>query len=409
RGFCWRRQRLGAARMEKASAADVLAETGWARTVGGTTPYLALRARARHARATVDADLAANRICELPAARGCAYLVPAADYAIALQAGAGGPEAEIAQAKKHLGVTDKEVDKLGAAVVAAVGRGPLDPRELKDELGALVRNLGEAGKKRGMTTTLPLVLGRLQSQGEIRPVPTNGRLDQQRYRYRRWTPSPLGKSRLGAAELAVELARRYFRWAAPATAAQFGWWSALSVKDRKTAVAALGLVPLAAGDERLVFPEDRDAIPDFRAPSRPELAFLGNLDNLVHQRRDAGALADASDAKREVWTEKGGQKVGSVLDLEHHAILDRGRLVGVWEYDFERHELVWATFGKIPGISKVADEVSRLIGDDLGDVRSFSLDSPESRGPRLKAIRGLTKPSCLLTLGCQTPKPWWSS
>lgn len=393
RAWSWDRQRLGTARMEGASAAAVLAETGWARTVGGTGPYIGLRARAGLGRAAVEAELAANRICELPAARGCTYLVPAADYAVALQAGTSGPESEIAQARKHLGVTDKELDKLAGAVVAATARGPLDPRELKDSLGDLVRNLGDAGKKRGMTTTLPLVLGRLQSQGEIRRIPTNGRIDQQRYRYVRWSPSPIGKKRLGAAELGVELARRYFRWAAPATLAQFGWWSALPVKDRKAAVAELGLVPVAAGDERLVFPEDRDAIATFRAPSRPELAFIGNLDNLVHQRRDAGTLVDESDAKREIWTEKGAQKVSTVLDLEHHAIIDRGRLVGVWEYDSENHELVWATFGKIPGISKVADEVGRFIAEDLGDVRSFSLDSPESRGPRLKAIRALTKAS----------------
>ncbi len=379
--------------MEGASAAAVLAETGWARTVGGTGPYLGLRARAGLARSAVEAELAANQICELPAARGCTYLVPAADYAVALQAGAGGPEAEIAQAKKHLGVTDKELDKLAGAVVAATARGPLDPRELKDSLGDLVRSLGDAGKKRGMTTTLPLVLGRLQSAGEIRRIPTNGRLDQQRYRYVRWSPSPIGKKRLGTAELAVELARRYFRWAAPATLAQFGWWSALPAKDRKAAVAELGLVPLAAGDERLVFPDDRDAIAAARAPSRPELAFLGNLDNLLHLRRDAGRLADDADATREVWSEKGAQKVSTVLDLEHHAIVDRGRLAGVWEYDFESHELVWATFGKVPGISKVADEVSKVIAGDLGDVRSFSLDSPDTRGPRLKAIRALAKAS----------------
>jgi len=372
RAFGWQRQRLGTARMEGASAAAVLADTGWQRTVGGTGPYLGLRARAGLGRAAVDAELVANRICELPAARGCTYLVPDADYAVALQAGAGGPEAEIAQAKKHLGVTDKELDKLAAAVVAAVGRGPLDPRELKDELGDLVRNLGDAGKKRGMTTTLPLVLGRLQSQGEIRRVPSNGRLDQQRYRYARWSPSPLGKSRLGAVELAVELARRYFRWAAPATAAQFGWWSALPAKNRKLAVAELGLVALAGDDEeRLVFPEDREALAGFRAPPKPELALLGNIDNLVHLRRDAA-----------------GEK-----DLEHHGIFDRGGLVGVWEYDFEAHELVWATTGKVPGAAKVVEETSRFIADDLGDFRSFSLDSPESRGPRLQSIRALAKAS----------------
>jgi hypothetical protein len=308
RGFAFHRQKLGQARMEGASAAAVLAEAGWARTVGGSGPYLALFARAGLGREAVDAELAANRICELPAVRGCTYLVPAVDHALALQAGAGGPEVEIANARKHLGVTDKELDKLAAAVVAATARGPLDPRELKDELGDQVRNLGEAGKKRGMTTTLPLALGRLQSAGEIRRIPTNRRLDQQRYRYVRWSPSPIGK-RLAPGELAVELGRRYFRWAAPATLAQFGWWSALSAKDRKTAVAELGLVPLTAGDRdgdaRLVFPEDRDAIAAWKLPARPELAFLGNL--------------------------------------------------------------------------------------DLGDMRSFSLDSPDSRVPRIKSIRMLAR------------------
>ena len=41
---------------------------------------------------------------------------------------------------------------------------PLDPRQLKDELGESVRNLGEEGKKKGATTTLPTALGILQSR-----------------------------------------------------------------------------------------------------------------------------------------------------------------------------------------------------------------------------------------------------
>lgn len=45
------------------------------------------------------------------------------------------------------------------------------------------RNLGEAGKKKGVITTLPVALGILQAHGEIRRVPVNGRLDQQRYGY----------------------------------------------------------------------------------------------------------------------------------------------------------------------------------------------------------------------------------
>src|SRR5262249_4215071 len=147
------------------------------------------------------------------------------------------------------------------------------------------------------------------------------------------------------------------------------------------------------GEERLVFPEDREAFAGFRAPAKAEIAFLGNIDNLVHQRRDAGALVDGADAERKGWGEKGPQRGGRRGELEHHGIFDRGRLVGVWEYDFEAHELVWASFGKVPGVAKVAEETSRFIADDLVDFRSFGLDSPESRGPRLQSIRALAKAS----------------
>ena len=89
-----------------------------------------------------------------------------------------------------------------------------------------MRSLGPEGKKRGTTSTLPLALGRLQTHGLIRRVPTDGRLDQQRYRYVAWTPSPLGKKKFSATtSVAMELARRFFRWTGPATVAQLAWWA----------------------------------------------------------------------------------------------------------------------------------------------------------------------------------------
>jgi len=115
----------------------------------------------------------------------------------------------MATARKFLDVTDAEIDKLGARIVDAV-KEPKDPRALKEILGGAVRNLGEAGKKRGMTTTLPLALGQLQSRGDIRRVPEDGRLDHQRYAYVRWG---LEIPKLSDDELALELARRFFRWA----------------------------------------------------------------------------------------------------------------------------------------------------------------------------------------------------
>ena len=84
--FRWRRQGLDGS-LTKASAAEVLEKTGWMRSVGGAGPYLGLFARAGVRREQADQDAAALRIHELPAARGCTYLVPASDFALALRAG----------------------------------------------------------------------------------------------------------------------------------------------------------------------------------------------------------------------------------------------------------------------------------------------------------------------------------
>jgi hypothetical protein len=213
----WSHKQALDGRLDGAAAADVLAETGWARSVGGAGPYLTLFARAGTSREAVDAAVATLGIHELPAARGCTYVVPAADFALALQAGAGS-SGDLKTAFK-LGVTEREIAKLCEAVVNALGRGPLDPDEIRESVGSAARNLGEEGKKKGVTTTLPLALGKLQTEGEIRRVPVNGRLDRQRYRYAAWRPNPLAKCKLSPEEVAAGLARRFFEWTGPATIA----------------------------------------------------------------------------------------------------------------------------------------------------------------------------------------------
>src|SRR5437764_4787487 len=109
-GWWFERQGLTTPR-EGVPAADVLARTGWARSVGGANPYLTIFARAGLSREAVDAALAAQEIHELPSARGCTYTVPRSDYALALTVGQGfGDTADMATAKKFLGVTEDEVD-----------------------------------------------------------------------------------------------------------------------------------------------------------------------------------------------------------------------------------------------------------------------------------------------------------
>ncbi len=72
RAWWWQRQGLDGSLRGRAPA-EVLARSGWARSVGGVGPYLALFARAGTTRAEVDAAVAALDIHELPAARGCSY------------------------------------------------------------------------------------------------------------------------------------------------------------------------------------------------------------------------------------------------------------------------------------------------------------------------------------------------
>lgn len=369
-----------------ATAAAVLERTGWARSVGGVGPYLTLFARAGLGRAAIDAAVANLAIHELPAARGCTYVVPAADYALALRVGQGfGDAAQVATAKKYCGVTDGELDRLCQGVLDALDAAPRDPRELKEVLGDAARSLGAEGKKRGVTTTLPLALGKLQAEGEIRRVPVNGRLDQQRYRYARWHDNPRSGRSLSDEEAHSELARRFFRWTGPATLAHFQWFSGLGVKAARAAVAPLGLAMLAPDDGRLLFPEDREALLAFTPPREPRYALVSGVDGIALLRRDVLSLLDPADAARSAFDD--GQPMGGLSDLPNHAILDRGRLIGLWEFDPARGRLVWVTFD--PPTMALREAIRRteaFVRDDLGDARSFSLDSPESRGSRIAAI-----------------------
>ncbi len=365
----------------------MLGRTGWARTVGSANPYLTLFARAGIDRATADQAAAAVDICELPSARGCTYLLPAADFAIGLAAGAGAPQGELAAAIKHLDVTQQEVDRLGSAVLDAVTEAaePLTPQALRERLGDSIRSLGEAGKKRGVTSTLPLALGLLQSAGELRRVPIDGRLDQQRYGYRRWDPSPLAGAETDPGELALALALRYFTWAAPATIAHFRWFTGLSAAVAKRAVAAAGLTDLGAGwllPSVLV-----DEFEAFAAPADPEYALVGWIDGLHLLHRDLGRLLDPEDAERPSPLEP-EKRLADLKDPPCQLIIDRGRVVGLWEFDPTTESIARRLF--VPENEDLRSTIAateRFITEQLGDAKGSALDSPKSRHTAVTALQ----------------------
>lgn len=375
-------------RLKGEEAGEVLARTGWARSVGGASPYLTLFARAGLSRAEVDAAVAKVEIHELPAARGCTYVVGAKDYALALRAGWGfGYEPEMKVARK-LGVTDGEVEKLADGVVAALEKGAKSPDELKEALGGKVRNLGPEGVKKGVTTTLPLALGKLQTEGEIRRVPMNGRLDQQRYRYAVWKENPLRKYKLSQEEVNGVLARRYFEWIGPATVGEFQWFSAFGAKAAKAAVAEAGVLPVEEGSDLLIGAEDREALAAFERPKNEQYALVSSLDGITLLKRNAKELLSKKDQERQFFVEKGYAAGGTLADLPNHAIVDRGRVVGLWEFDVAENAIVWTSFvGKSKGMAAAVKETEEYVREQLGDARSFSLDSPKSRVGKIEALR----------------------
>ncbi|MFI6447333.1 DNA glycosylase AlkZ-like family protein [Kitasatospora sp. NPDC050543] len=363
-----------------ATAQQVLAATGWARSVGGAGPYLGLFARAGLAREAVDAAIASLQVHELPSARGCTYVLPAGDFALGLAVGAGTPEGELAAAAKHLGVTRDEVEKLALAITHALTPDtPLEPLAIRQVVGDAVRGLGEAGRKRGQSTTLPLALGLMQARGQIRRVPVNGRLDQQRYGYVSWDQPVAGT--------AADLARRYFSWAGPASLKHFRWFSGFTAATARTAAAESGLIPLP-GTELLMLPELAEEFADFTTPAEPQYTLLAGIDGIHLLHRDLPRLIDPADAERSVPASRAGHSFGSEADPQTHIVLDRGRIVGFWEYDTEQREIVHQLF--VPPDAALREAVARteaFVRDQLGDARRFSLDSPKSRAPKIAALR----------------------
>lgn len=368
---------------------EVLRNSGWARSVAGSGPYLTFFSRAEISRQAVDDAVAALAIHELPSARGCTYILPKQDFALGLSVAKEFSSGDLATARK-LDVTDKEIEKLETAVSKALRGEPLLPDEIRKAVGSAARNLGPEGVRKGLTTTLPVALGSLQVSGHIRRIPVNGRLDQQRYRYALWQPNPSDGFHTSPADAYTELARRYFRWIGPATLAEFQWFSGLGVKASQAAVAPLQLVPAETGSDRLMLADDQPAFSKFKAPGKPQYALVSSLDAMFLLRRNIATLVPPAALQQKVYGEKGMAELGRLADLSSNAILDRGSIVGLWEFDPESSTLVWFSFAKPDAalLDRIA-KTEAYVRDQLGDARSFSLDSPKSRIPRIEAIRKL--------------------
>ena len=169
--------------LDDSTPAGELARAGWARSVGGVGPYLALQARGRHSREAIDAAVAAREIHELPSARACTYVVPASDYALALTVAAAAGNGDMKAALK-LGVTEKEVDaSMRRRARRSQGRSRRPGRDPGGRRGQSAQSWAGRPEKGDVVHAAPRVGPAATHGAKSGRVPTNGRLDQQRYRY----------------------------------------------------------------------------------------------------------------------------------------------------------------------------------------------------------------------------------
>ncbi|MET3174833.1 UNVERIFIED_ORG: hypothetical protein ABIB52_002684 [Arthrobacter sp. UYCu721] len=382
RAWAWHKQGLDGT-LQGADAADVFTRAGWARSVGGANPYLTLFARAGTSRAQADADVLSLKIHELPTARGCTYVLGHDDFSWGLQIGRDAAVAPF-RVLARMGVERGEITLLEEQILHALADagGPLDPKQLKDLLGDSVRNLGEEGKKKGAATTLPTALGLLQADGRIRRVPANGRLDQQRYAYTLWGLPLTALDDDAARSLLLAC---YLGWTGGATVKQSQWFTGFTLAHTKAALATIGAVqvPTPNGEVLWMMPDDVGRLASFEAPEEEQIQLLAGTDSLVLLRRNSGDLfADQHKGKKVL-----GTALALQADLPDHPIFDRGRIIGLWQFDPGKARIAHWIFGRAtPAVSRRIAEVEAWIRDELGDFRSFSLDSPASRQDRIDAM-----------------------
>jgi hypothetical protein len=384
--------RQGLLELSSASNHDVLQKVGWARSVGGHNAYITLFSRNGSSKEQTESDAKASNIYEFASARGCTYFLPRDDFQVGIKAGQGFNDASaIRTAKTKLSFTDEDLDKLNMGILDALKGGALDTNGIKKELGDLVMNFGDADKKVGQTTSLSLGLLNLQANGKIRRVPKGWALEAQSYLYELFKDGPMVDDSYPKEQAYADLADRFWKWNGMASLAHFQWFSGLGVVASKAATSFLNLVPVD-GTGLLIHEGDLDDYRRFEAPEKPLYRLITNLDSMFLHRRDVTLFVDSTDAERKVPSERGTGALLKAVDLHNHAIVDRGRIVGLWEYEVYSASLVYSLF--VPMNDALEHEIRRteaFIRDQLGDCRCFSLDSPKSRQPAIDALRAMSQ------------------
>lgn len=378
--------------------AEVVALAGWPRTLGGVDAYLYFAARAPHlSPADIDrAVLVERSLWVVPAARSCMYIVPTAWLPLALRFGSAGFQKRALADCAKVGVDQAELQRVMDATVAALGPTPVTTDALRAALPAgVVRSLGEAGKKVGLSTVFPTALRLLEGQGRVLRTPADDSLRQERYLWYRPEQNPLEGLQDDQVAMIARLAEHYFAVAGPATAREFADWSGMALRDVTVALARVALAPViveGTPEMHWVLAGHQAHLHQPVTSSGPRL--LPFIDPVIEYRSTIASLVDVRHHDRELPATRGQMApIGKLKALWQRAIFDEGEVVGVWEWDPDASRVVTATFAPLPMarhqlLEAQAEKTTEFLRN-LGDARAFSLDTQESLRQRASWVRSM--------------------
>ncbi|ABF91291.1 hypothetical protein MXAN_5528 [Myxococcus xanthus DK 1622] len=392
----------GLAEPLKGSLEEVVATTGWVRTLGGVDVYLAVRARVPGLRrADLDAAAEASQLQVIPAVRGCIYLVPRAHVPLVMRVAEEAYRKRADREHEKVGLGAKELADVAEAALVALRKGPLSTDALRKAMPAgVVRSLGEVGKKVGLSSTLPPALRHLEFEGKVERRTEGGRLDTERYLWRLTARNPFTGAKVPAAaeERNARLAALFFRQFGPATVEDFAAWSAFSQRDAKAAVARAGLVPVAVEgySEAAYVPEDVLADLREKVPAATSVSLLPAHDLYVSSHGGPAWVTDPKHHGIEVptWGSAKGGTLGEAAHIFVRPVLDAERLVGLWEFDPKADDVVFHTFEPLApkrrkAVQALAEDTATFLREDFSLARSFSLDNEDSVQKRADFVKSL--------------------
>ncbi len=370
---------------------------GWARSLGGAAAYLTLKARAGQVRASSISDAVSSRRVRLtPAARGCIYLAPADEAALALQFAADLAAKRTQRERDKAGIEPGELAALAEAVAETLtASGPLTTAGLRKALpDDAVRSLGARGKTVGISSTLPPALRDLETAGRIGRTTEGGRLDTERYL---WlvTPEPAPALPGDPAARLTAVVELVVRRGGPISVGELAAFTGAGKRAIQASLAALPVERVAVdghADEAFVQADRLE--PLLALEPSTDLSFLAFEDAFVVWHGGPGAVTSARfhDVVVRPWSRGKPGLLGASKHLANRAIVRGSEVVGFWEYDQARQAVVWASLAA-PSASERARideqgaELAAWIHEGVGHARTFSLDTDEAVQRRADAIR----------------------